>query len=307
MARPEAPVPEGLDDECELISILIPVRNEAKFLSQCLASIVPPRGMACEVIVIDDDSDDDSFRLAEDFAARSDVSVRVLRNPKRGKTAALNYGYAAARGSCFMFLGGDDLLVSEALAARAAAVRGKRPLLAQCRYRTFSESRPQLAGVDFPRPGKRDHVAGGAACFNRAFASAYFPIPEELPNEDTWLRAVAIAFEIPIRYVDQLGLLYRIHPGNTVGPFRSFSETDDNLRRRHAAYDLALSRFGPMGTPSGRKRLAALSWAEARRARRNWVAVLGAPGISSHDRQVMLANAAPWLYWIKAGLSRLRR
>lgn len=180
-------------------------------------------------------------------------------------------------------------------------------MLAQCRYRTFSEINPRIAGIEFPRAGKSDHIAGGAASFNRAFANIYFPIPEELPNEDTWLRALAIIFEVPIKFVDRLGLHYRMHPGNTVGPFRSFSEIDENLRRRHAAYDLALSQFGAAGTPLGRRRLAALSSAEARRSRRNWLALVATLDIELHDRQVMLANATPWLYWLKGKLSGLRR
>lgn len=298
---------EWAEEERELISILIPVKNEALFLRQCLASIAPPRGTHCEIIIIDDGSDDDSFRIAEEVADTSNLLIRVLKNPGCGKAAALNHGYAAARGTCFMFLGGDDLLVSDALAARSSAVRGHKPLLAQCRYRTFSETDPHLAGVDFPRRGKHDHIAGGAVSFNLAFAEIYFPIPDELPNEDTWLRALIILFDISIKSLDQLGLHYRIHPGNSVGPFRSFSDIDENLRRRHVAYGLALSRFGSAGTPRGRRRLATLAWAETRRSQGDWVALLTSRGLGWHDRHVMIANATPWLFWLKGMISGLRR
>lgn len=289
-----------------MITILVPVLNEAPFLEQCLASVVPPPGESCEVIVVDDGSEDDSARIASDFAARAPMPIRVLSNPGRGKAAALNHGYASARGSCFMLLGGDDLLVSEALSARAAAVRGEGPALAQCRYRTFSDSDARLGGLEFPRKRMRDHVAGGAVSFNRAFADLYFPIPEELPNEDTWLRAVSIIFEIPVRFVDQLGLHYRIHPGNSVGPYRSYDEIDRNLRLRHVAYKLALSRFGSAGTERGCKRLLALIWAEERRANHDWLSLLATRRVGPHDRQVMLANASPWLYWLKNRLYALR-
>src|SRR5699024_8248425 len=103
------------------------------------------------------------------------------------KAAALNLAYRHASGPSFVLLAGDDLLVSDMLSARIAAVDGPTPAVAQCRYVSFSDD-PRYDGIVFPRRAREEHLAGGATTFNRAFAELYFPIPEELPNEDTWLR-----------------------------------------------------------------------------------------------------------------------
>lgn len=284
------------------VSILMPVRNEATFLEAALASIVPPPGVGCEVILIDDGSTDGSAGIAAAFAARASFPMQILSVAAAGKTAALNLGFTVARGESFLFLAGDDLLVSEALPDRISAITAAGPRLAQCRYRTFSEAVPGSGGTEYPRSLRHDHLAGGAVSFNRAFAGLYFPIPEQLVNEDTWLRAVMIAFGISLAFVDRLGLHYRIHDGNSVGPRRSFAETDRNLRLRHRAFSLAAERFADKAGAAGLARLAALAQAEQLRAKRRWVSLLFLPGLQRHDRLTMLANATPWLYFLKIRL-----
>lgn len=287
-----------------LISILIPVRNEATYLAECLGSIRPVPELTCEVILVDDHSTDGTYQLAcELAAARSDIPITVLRNEGQGKAAALNLAYRHARGDGFVFLAGDDLLVSEVLPARMAAIAGPEPAVALCRYRSFSDM-PAHDGTLFPRPGREDHLAGGATSFNRAFAGMYFPIPEDLPNEDSWLRAIAILFSLPVTFIDQIGLHYRIHERNSTGPSLDFARTNEGLARRHAAFALALDRFDG-ATAAGRDRLAALVRAEACRARRDWLGVLRAKNLPSGDRSVFLANSTPWLFWIKGRLLQI--
>ena len=76
-----------------LVSFVIPVRNDARRLHRCLASIVRneyPRELI-ELIVVDNESTDGSARAARDYGAivitASDTSVASLRN--RGARAAL--------------------------------------------------------------------------------------------------------------------------------------------------------------------------------------------------------------------------
>lgn len=281
------------------LSILMPVKDEEKYLEACLASIVPVPGQAIEVILVDDHSADATLAIARRIAAgRQDLRILVLENTGQGKAAALNLAYRHARGAAFVLLAGDDLLVSALLPARAAAVEGTAPAVAQCRYRSFSDD-PRHDGVMFPRRGREDHLAGGATSFNRAFAELYFPIPEELPNEDTWLRAIALLFGIKVRFLDAVGLHYRIHPGNSTGPTLDFARTSMGLSRRHAAFDLALRRFPQAGQDRERTRLQALAAAERHRASGRWWRLLWLPGLPMADCCVFLPNATSWLYALK--------
>lgn len=277
----------------------MPVKNEERHIEACLASIVPAPDQVIEVVLVDDHSTDATLAIARRIAAsRQDMRIIVLENTGTGKAAALNLAYRHARGAAFVMLAGDDLLVSDLIPARIAAVDCPVPAVAQCRYRSFSDD-PRHDGVMFPRQGRENHLAGGATSFNRAFAELYFPIPEELPNEDTWLRALALLMGVRFRFLDAVGLHYRIHDGNSTGPRLDFARTSLGLSRRHAAFELALQRFPQAGQAVGRARLQALAAAERHRASGRWWRLLRLQDLPRTDRGVFLANATPWLYALK--------
>lgn len=87
------------------ISIVIPVYNEADALSACLRSIsrqtIPPY----EVIVVDNNSTDETIAVARRFDF-----VRVLTESKQGVVHARNTGFNAASGDIIGRLDADTIL-----------------------------------------------------------------------------------------------------------------------------------------------------------------------------------------------------
>src|SRR6185436_14365739 len=85
--------------ELPFISVMIPMRNEARHIGACLESILgqdyPPERM--EVLVVDGRSDDESRDVVEAIGRR-DARVRLLDNPGRIVPGALNIAIRAARG-----------------------------------------------------------------------------------------------------------------------------------------------------------------------------------------------------------------
>jgi succinoglycan biosynthesis protein ExoA len=81
------------------VTVLIPCRNERAFIADCLASIAATTYPMShlEVLVIDGMSDDGTREILA-AAASGWPFVRVLENPKRIQSAALNLGIAAATG-----------------------------------------------------------------------------------------------------------------------------------------------------------------------------------------------------------------
>ena len=102
-----------------VLSIVMPVLNEAAGLESALQALTPLRLRGVEVIVADGDSSDNSAALAAPWADRVTVAPR-------GRARQMNAGAQLARGDVLLFLHADtrlpaaaDQLLATALAAGA--------------------------------------------------------------------------------------------------------------------------------------------------------------------------------------------
>lgn len=98
-----------------LISAIVASRNRCRTLKPCLehlcraANEIPG---ACEIIVVDNNSDDNTRDVVAAFVRESPELVRYLHEPRQGKSGALNRGMAAAKGTILAFTD-DDCYVSQ--------------------------------------------------------------------------------------------------------------------------------------------------------------------------------------------------
>ncbi len=93
-----------------MISIVIPVLDEAAGIGASLAALQALRASGAEVIVVDGGSRDATCAIAAPLADR------VIEAP-RGRAAQMNAGAAASRGDVLLFLHADTMLPPNALAA----------------------------------------------------------------------------------------------------------------------------------------------------------------------------------------------
>jgi glycosyltransferase involved in cell wall biosynthesis len=101
------------------ISVIIPARNEAEFIPRVIQAVLAqrPAGSEIEVIVVDDNSTDDTPRVARAAGAR----VLELEGGGGNPAGARNRGAAAAVGDPLIFLDADCLPREGWLAAILAA------------------------------------------------------------------------------------------------------------------------------------------------------------------------------------------
>jgi len=90
------------------VSILMPVRNEERYLCQAIASIRRQTMVNWELVAVDDGSTDATAAIL-DAATADDSRIRVLRNPERGLVAALNHGLRDCRAPLVARMDGDDI------------------------------------------------------------------------------------------------------------------------------------------------------------------------------------------------------
>lgn len=93
----------------ELISVVIPVYNAAKYLNGCLQSLQAQTYQNWEAILVDDGSTDTSGVLCDVWAKR-EMRIRAIHQANAGSSAARNAGIDAVRGVWLAFVDADDRL-----------------------------------------------------------------------------------------------------------------------------------------------------------------------------------------------------
>jgi glycosyltransferase involved in cell wall biosynthesis len=96
------------------VSAIVAVRDEERYITQALESILGQSAPPGEVVVVDDGSTDATQAALEPYAGR----VCVVQQDPVGAAAALNTGIAASTGVLLAFLDADDVWTQSSLECR---------------------------------------------------------------------------------------------------------------------------------------------------------------------------------------------
>ncbi len=113
-----------------LVSILIPARNEARSIVGCVESMALQDYPRCEVLVLDDHSEDETAALVEGLARRY-AHVRLLRGDPlpsnwHGKAFACAQLARAARGEWLLFVDADTVHTRDCVSTALRAAEERR-------------------------------------------------------------------------------------------------------------------------------------------------------------------------------------
>jgi glycosyltransferase involved in cell wall biosynthesis len=99
-----------------LVSVIIPTYNRAWILEKAIDSVLAQDYKNFELIVVDDGSTDDTEKRIRKY----EKSLRFIRQPNSGVSAARNKGISASTGTLVAFLDSDDYWYPEKLSAQVA-------------------------------------------------------------------------------------------------------------------------------------------------------------------------------------------
>ena len=92
-----------------LVSIITPVYNAEEFLEETILSVLNQTYKNWELILIDDCSKDDSYKIIERYLGM-DKRIKYLKNEKNsGPAVTRNNGINISKGKYIAFLDSDDL------------------------------------------------------------------------------------------------------------------------------------------------------------------------------------------------------
>ncbi|HUN87984.1 MAG TPA: glycosyltransferase [Terriglobales bacterium] len=112
--RDKQPKPEFTPD----VAVLIPAYNEEKVIERTVRAVLMSHYPKFRVIVIDDGSKDQTYKVATEAFAREIAAgkVLVLTKPNSGKAEALNYGLEYVHEEVFVGIDADTVIARDAIA-----------------------------------------------------------------------------------------------------------------------------------------------------------------------------------------------
>lgn len=106
-----------------MISIIIPVWNEAKHLDKCLRSIKNQNYDNYEIIVVNDGSTDNFYEVIEKYKQIFTFRIEYISQDRQGPQVARMAGAKRARGEFIIFLDADTELYPDMLKIMKGALR----------------------------------------------------------------------------------------------------------------------------------------------------------------------------------------
>jgi glycosyltransferase involved in cell wall biosynthesis len=121
------PSPKGAIRDVSIdVSIIVPARNEEANIAGCLKSLTSQTGVAFEIIVVDDGSNDRTREIARSFAGVHVISPEAPLHGWTGKNNALVAGASQARADWLLFTDADTVHLPSSLARALEEARNER-------------------------------------------------------------------------------------------------------------------------------------------------------------------------------------
>jgi cellulose synthase/poly-beta-1,6-N-acetylglucosamine synthase-like glycosyltransferase len=165
------------------ISIVMPFRDAAATLPECIDSIRAQSERDYEVVALDDGSRDASAALVAAWAA-GDRRVRLMRPGRVGLVAALNLGLESARAPLVARMDADDIMLPERLGAQRALLEA-RPELA------LAATQVELFPAELVRDGYREYVRWQNSCISPDEIAANIYVESPFAHPSVMLRRAA--------------------------------------------------------------------------------------------------------------------
>lgn len=89
------------------VSVIVPVYNTEAYLEKCISTILSQTYSDFEIILVDDGSQDNSFKLCKEFELR-DTRIHAYTKENGGLSSSRNFGIERAIGDFLVFLDSDD-------------------------------------------------------------------------------------------------------------------------------------------------------------------------------------------------------
>lgn len=131
-----------------LVSIVMPLYNVAKYIEECLDSLLNQTYQNIEIICVDDGSQDITCQIVERYA-KEYGNIRLYRQQHLFAGVARNTGFEHANGKYTIFLDSDDFFDPDFVRSMVVRAESTRAEVVVCRCRGFDNLTGKFFGMNW--------------------------------------------------------------------------------------------------------------------------------------------------------------
>ena len=237
------------------ISIIIPVYNVEKYLTECLDSVKRNiKEISAEVLLIDDGSTDTSPSILKNYAEK-EIVFKYYRTENRGLSAARNYGVSLAKGKYLYFVDSDDILVdgillkmfnmaernkTELTICYVGKLKDNKVLTSDIHLRAFHNLKGNITHIK-----KYPQLVYDSTIWNKLILRSFYlenkiSFPEGFMYEDIPTAVPLHCYASAVSVVRNTGYLWRIRSDNSkqiTGQFTDKKNLTDKIAMMSRVFD----------------------------------------------------------------------
>ncbi len=130
-----------------LVSIITPSYNSAKFIRQCIKSVIAQAYTNWEMLIVDDCSIDNSREIITSLAEKNKKIKKIFLENNVGAAEARNVAIRQAKGKYIAFLDSDDLWESQKLEKQISFMETEDIAFSFSTYQPISEDGSKLHSI----------------------------------------------------------------------------------------------------------------------------------------------------------------
>lgn len=94
------------------VSVVVPLHNEKKYINECLDSLLKQKFKNFEVIIVDDSSTSNLFKIFKEYASKFNGRIKLVKTNKdsSGESTLRNKGLSSCKGEYVFFMEAGDTL-----------------------------------------------------------------------------------------------------------------------------------------------------------------------------------------------------
>ena len=198
------------------VSVIIPVYNGEKYISEAIDSVLNQTYKDFEIIVIDDGSRDNTPKILKEYGDK----IRWKSQEHKGQASALNEGINMAKGKYIAYLDADDVFLPERLEIEVKYLDAHPDvglvysdfykIDKNGKIRRIIKSRPQDNFVLL----QINYITRIAVMHRRECLNEVGLFDESITGDDDWDMWIRISEKFKMGYIDKPLAKYRIHGGN---------------------------------------------------------------------------------------------